>query len=135
MQRVLINNLDGPALEWTVARLRGFSEMVYHPTARAITTKQPDGLVQVHDYTTNWGLAGPLLHEHRINISYCEDFRTRGPERLYVYCDAYGDRGRAGYWFGSHDRPLVAGLRCFVKLKNHRDDFVDVPNNIPLEEP
>lgn len=131
MQRILINSLEGPALEWTVARLLGFNELTYHPTTRSITSVQPNGLVQTHDYTTNWNLTGPLLHEHRINTMYCQDLRCGGLEGLYICCDPFQGKGRAGYWRGSHERPLTAGLRSFVRLKNHRDDFVDVPNNIP----
>jgi len=131
MQRILINSLEGPALEWVVATLLGFNALTYHPTTRSVTSRQPNGLALTHDYTTNWNLTGPLLHSERINTNYCQDLRCVGREGLYVHCAPFQGKELAGYWRGSHSRPLTAGLRCFVRLKNHRDDFVEVPDGIP----
>lgn len=132
MQRILVNSLEGPALEWVVAALLDYKALTYHKETRSVTSRHPNGLVQTHDYTTNWNLTGPLLHACRINTHYCQDLRASGSSGLYIHCEAFaGDKSTAGYWRGSHARPLTAGLRCLVRLRNHGDEYAEVPDGIP----
>lgn len=101
-------DLSGPALNWAVDFALG-------------TRLKAGELSRLKPYTTDWNLLGPISHERRINLSYCEDLRARN--RPFCWADMDGRRAH-GYAAG-HDEPLVAVARCLVA---HRlGETVEVP--------
>ncbi len=77
---------------------------------------------------TDAGQGFPILHFHRINIQYCQDLKCSGTDGLYIQADPFGGKGEAGYWHGDHTRPLVAGLRSYVRMK--LGDEVEIPDDV-----
>lgn len=101
------SELSGSSLDWAVAQasrmpltgLRG-GKCWYGPCA-------PGGQ---WNPSTNWDLAGPIIHRHLISLS--APFVTTDGERVETWGATISDyAGQIG------PTPLIAAMRCFVAAK------------------
>ena len=105
-----INELQGAALDWAVAKCEGFE-----PFTDGISwIIDDDGAYkQLPKYSTDWSQGGPIIERERIRLD---------PRGVWV---AGHDSSNDEY---SGPTPLIAAMRCYVASK--LGDEVEVPENI-----
>ena len=133
---VKTDDLKDAALDWAVAKAEGYLTGGCHNSFRE-TPKVIVGRHGLEDqsevtdgcYNGSWGpsddwaQAGPIIQRERINIQFCRDLRD--VNGLYIHAEM-DTNGHHGYWRGSHDKPLVAAMRCYVKSKLGNE--VEIPD-------
>ena len=106
------NELIGPALDWAVAKCRGFDGLDKD------LWLMRDGIaaMPLHAYTpsTYWAQGGPIIERELISVSS----QTNG--------HSWAAKGAHNYSYGP--TPLIAAMRCFVASK--LGDEVDVPEEL-----
>ncbi len=95
--------LEGDALDWAVSKC-----------------EEKEHLFDGHEvgrlhYSTDWSEGGPIIQREKINLQFCRDFRAKD-HGLYIHAEI-DTHLYHGYWWGDHEQPLVAAMRCFVEKK------------------
>ena len=118
------STLIGPALDWLVAKCRGYSEikiyLPHRPTDRGWIevrfNPEPKATTARFDPTENWFLGGPIIERGGIAVERkIIEGTTEHEWKAYVpYIHAYGPT------------PLIAAMRCYVASK--LGDEVEVPD-------
>lgn len=111
--RIKTSELSGAALDWVVAKLRGVD---YFGPAYKFLNGEPH-----FNYSTDWGLGGPIIEQEKIGLDYYPD----GGHRDGGEWSALRDGGNHQS-FGP--TPLIAAMRCYVASK--LGDEVDVPKEL-----
>jgi len=115
--KVKTADLTGTALDWTVAKARGFAEFVLDE--RRFSEMHDTGH---YNYSTDWARGGPIIEAVGMTLMYCEGEYIAGtnPEcfdnQVFMYHEQYGPT------------PLIAAMRCYVASK--LGDEIEVPDDL-----
>ena len=131
------SELTGAALDWAVAKARGFlepEEVFGEMRIRVVVVSDEHSTSVVFnpkyyghygpedfDPSTNWGLAGSIIEEERISLTP----RDYGWDALY-HDRLFEEDGSDFFMRGP--TPLIAAMRCYVASK--LGDEVDVPEEL-----
>jgi len=114
--KVKTSELSGKALDWAVAETQG--------RKRITTTRKEFGLNVakkiVPPYSTEWAWCGPLIADHKLNISHNPSGRR--PEEPWFCCD-----NSETFW-SIGETAMVAICRAVVAAK--LGDEVDIPDEL-----
>ena len=127
--------LCGVQLDYAVATLEGYSNLRMNPHrfAPVLIMDPPNkkyGVVQLADldYSSAWGLAGPIIEREKITISPNDSKSYIGQEPWTAYRVAllFTDEGEKEYMHGH--TPLIAAMRCYVASK--MGDEINLPEEL-----
>lgn len=111
------SELTGAALDWAVAKAKGYADFVLDPKR----------FMEMHEtghynYSTEWTQGGPIIEQEMIAIRVYTKHGSKegGP---YWVADAPG-----GALEGGGDTPLEAAMRAYVWMK--LGDEVDIPEEL-----
>ena len=99
------SELSGAALDWAVAKCEG-KEPKHH---EGWPMEEPS------EYSTDWGLAGPIIEREKIDTYYGEKGWWQAVAETNDVC-AFGES------------PLIAAMRCYVASK--LGDEVEIPEGL-----
>jgi hypothetical protein len=109
--------LEGPALDWAVAKCEGFP--VGRDVAKWVAGPDDSGDYEPnYDYSTDWAQGGPIIERERIDI-----WRN---EPCWSASRGVVIRGIDGA------TPLIAAMRCYVASKLGAE--VEVPDELKEEK-
>jgi hypothetical protein len=105
-----VSEASGPALDWMVAKCEGL-DLEF-------------GLEEGENFSSNWGMAGPIIEREEIGI------KRRMPCMRGEEWEAHGSISAkgAGYRWAAGPTPLVAAMRCYVASKLGEE--VEVPDEL-----
>jgi len=121
--KVKVKELEGTALDWSVAKAEGVNAGIkYGVVQRPLTPDEKSDLglhseadaYQRYNYLENWALAGPIIEREFIALGY-------GPNDGWIGMDMNGN-----YYMGP--TPLVAAMRCYVISKLGFE--IDIPEEL-----
>ncbi|MBN3760921.1 phage protein NinX family protein [Burkholderia sp. Ac-20365] len=128
-----VRDLLGAALDWAVMKCEHprNDSVPFFNQLRNESVVYEAGMKQTHTgrfrFSERWEQGGPIIGRERINIQFCRDLRDRNG--LYIHAEM-GTHSYHGYWRGSHDRPLVAAMRCYVASRLGEE--VEIPVELLL---
>lgn len=137
-------DLNGPALDWAVAKCEGFTPVEHTRLATVmVERKNARGVMQPEHisalcFSTNWSLGGPIIERECLAIFpgiyvkpmfWCA-VQVPGGSQPFSLRDLDGEAA----WYFTEDEvmvgptPLVAAMRCLVASK--LGDEVEVPEEL-----
>lgn len=127
MTTIAVNDLDTIALNWAIARERGYTDLEIWHTG-AVTSRQPNGTMQRANFVSNWNAAGMLIDE--ANILFMKD-EASGEIVAYTGEPPIGRfgplMGRTDPVGRAHDH-RAAAARCYLAIKC--GPSVDIPQEV-----
>lgn len=128
MVKVKTSELIGPALDWAVAKCKGFNPVFTRHYVTPSHVEDPKKVcipasswVQPFEPSTNWAQCGPIIDRERIDLS----FESGGRAGWTAY--PAGDTGDETL-YGTGPAPQIAAMRCYVASK--LGDEVEVPKEL-----
>lgn len=109
-------DLTGPALDWAVAKAKGFNVEPWF--------KEKRGWLRDNRFSKDWSLAGPIIERQEIGL------RRNAPcsqGREWEASPSITAKGAGGKW-GYGPTPLIAAMRALVASK--LGDEVDIPDEL-----
>ena len=115
------NELIGPALDWAVAKAKGYADFVLDPKR----------FLEMHEtghynYSTEWAQGGPIIEREGLCVSFSPYDHVH-----YGYTRPWSAEGKAEDGT-SHIQcgatPLIAAMRCYVASKLGAS--VDIPDEL-----
>jgi len=132
---VSTSQLSGAALNWAVAEAEGLNIRIALPNPephviRIIVGDEPN---RSFSPSTDWNVAGPLLHDEKFTVKPCLAGEVSGKWMASRQLSVTEPSGGQHTYYG--DTPLVAILRCYVSKK--LGDTVELPDQLvyALESP
>lgn len=139
MIKVDVTKLEGPALDWAVAKADG---RCLHERIRIVRYNDDSDHIcedcgkdtymepSRHSWkpSTDWGQGGPLIEKYHIQLNYNGNGFSKSPTGKYwcaYVCKPCGKEERPS---GGGPAPLIAACRAIVALKF--GDYVDTPNDL-----
>lgn len=118
MAKVIVAELEGPVLDWAVAKYEGMipKDVIY---------SRPIAEYSFHP-STDWAQGGPIIEREEIQIGRSHTSKQWVKQWVANTLES----GHA--WIGG-PTPLVAAMRTFVRSKC-KDAFIEVPDEL-LQEP
>lgn len=123
MKKVKVSELEGAALDWAVAKCRGyFDDKTYSggpniPPQHFLDMR--DAYVHWTRSSTDWGEAGPIIEREGITISKTRHGFWESHYRTYDV--------RECYWTSS--KPLVAAMRTLIE-KKFGEEEIEIPEEL-----
>lgn len=117
--KVKTSELQGPALDWAVAKCEGYTD--YCPeTEKMLPPRKEYGWVSLceYHYSSDWAQGGPIVERERIDLSWA----FSSPHDWSAWPKNDGTRRTDG------PTPLIAAMRCFVASR--LGDEVEVPDEL-----
>lgn len=138
-KQVKTSELSGSALDWAVAKCEGYSKDTSNAGKFAVRRR----MFGLHQWSTSWQLAGPIIEREGITTVYCSG--NLGEPRTYwvATSEMQGwDWGYGPYHEQDEDKslqiyapqtikgptPLIAAMRCYVASK--LGDVVEIPEEL-----
>lgn len=125
---VKTSELTGSALDYAVAKAKGFKHIHYHGEgenkhgvrwrAQVMVSNRKDSSYWFNP-SENWNEAGPIIEREKIESVW---FRPKAEWHAYYWSD---EKLRPG---GTGPTPLVAAMRCYVASK--LGDEVEIPEEL-----
>jgi hypothetical protein len=117
------SELDGPALDWAVAKCEGDTGAV---ALEAVETfLEYRARYGTWNYSIDWSQGGPLIERNRIVLDFFPDgCSEHGGEWLAQMFDANSNC----YAEEMGNTPLIAAMRCYVASR--LGDTVDIPEEL-----
>ena len=122
-----VTELQGPALDWAVAKCEGIELMGGRYNRLLVEGHMSRGQEMMAPYTpsNNWAQGGPIIEREGINldnISYAKNPNwsawTPAPDRESGEAQAYGST------------PLIAAMRCYIAHK--LGDEIEIPKELTM---
>lgn len=120
--KIKTSELQGPALDWAVAKCEGWDAPIYKNPGRAVPLYVATNDTGLFTYSpsTNWTQGGPIIEQQRLFVRP----KTTGGWRCWFY-DGKGE----GIKFDQHgSTPLIAAMRCFVSSR--LGDELEIPDDL-----
>ena len=124
--KIKISEASNLVLNYLVAKAEGFRVEVYENGDVWVETHGPTrtGYITTFPYSTDWGLAGPIIEREKTTIGPYSAPRD-GEWHAYIGWD---DVWLEPLFEASGPTPLVAAMRCFVESKLAHE--VEVPEEL-----
>lgn len=139
MKKVKVSEAEGKVLDALVAQVQGYTNLrrnvhrfdnswILYPPRVEYGAVRLDDL----DYSTNWGLAGPIIECEGINTFKYNKLDPSEPDKwcghkVVVRADWRGDPLSVALGKDGHT-PLIAAMRCYVASKLGEE--VEVPEEL-----
>jgi hypothetical protein len=114
--KVKTSDLIGPALDWAVAKCRGFEGL--DEDEWLIRDGIADMPLSAYNPSSDWSQGGPIIEREELTVGYAKIECGFWTARTTAYPPEY-TRGPT---------PLIAAMRCYVASK--MGDEVDVPSEL-----
>jgi hypothetical protein len=130
--------LEGPALDWAVAKCEGLLCFGYRTDGERFSIENSDGEVGEFTPSTNWAEAGPIIEREKISL-LDQSTQTDWVTPPLIWFAAVGDISDDEVLGYRGPTPLVAAMRCFVASR--LGDEIEVPDELmaqvesPNEQP
>jgi hypothetical protein len=113
-----VSDLSGPALDWAAAHCEGTGK---HWLERwnAGVDKRFVYCQVLYNYSTNWGIAGPIIEREGIYL-----WRPYGSKGAWSAKMADWSNDQVAH----NDKPLIAAMRCYVASR--LGDTVEIPEEL-----
>ena len=119
-----VNELQGAALDWAVAKCEGVdlfaSDGWYYP--------EDTGTRVPYRPSTNWAQGGPIIEREKLTVAPSDQKSYVGQEAWTAYRieTLFTDQGDREYQTGS--TPLIAAMRCYVASNLGAE--IDIPEEL-----
>ena len=123
--KIKTQDLTGPALDWAVAKCRGFEGI--DEDQWLLRDGIADMPLSAYNPSTDWSQGGPIIEQEgvelicNLNPAEAATFKTEPHWRASKRAWAKGD-----IWYGP--APLIAAMRCYVASR--LGDAVDIPEEM-----
>lgn len=115
--------LEGPALDWAIAKCEGVEvDFIDDCITRCLLRRAP--LTGRYSPSTDWSKGGPLIEREGINVGTQRNEPGFRPHPNRLWHAQMDTRVHVGYG----PTPLIAAMRCFVASR--LGDDVDVPEEL-----
>lgn len=123
------SDLNGAALDWAVAKCKGYSEIkIYSPHRpndrgwiEVRFNPEPKASTARFDPTENWAQGGPIIEREGIDVAHSKSLGA-----WVAGMGVYDECCVAGVSYGGH--ALEAAMRCYVATK--LGDEIDIPKEL-----
>jgi hypothetical protein len=125
--KVKVNELTGPALDWTVAKCAGRQTYIQNGEVWFTDSEtHPDG--SETDYSS-WLLCGPIIEQEKIEICHWfSDNSWHAANNTKLSYDDSGEFITGSDFLSQGPTPLIAAMRCYCASK--LGDEVEIPEEL-----
>lgn len=132
--KIKVSEASGRVLDWLVAKCEGATDLSFDTVSTYWTKLNgKDRALGANGWSdaqrfapsSEWLYGGPIIERNKINLQFCRDLRDRNGLYIHAEMDTHSHHG---YWLGSHDKPLIAAMRCYVVSKLGEE--VEVPDEL-----
>ena len=120
------SDLTGPALDWAVAKCRGFEGI--DEDQWLLRDGIADMPLSAYNPSTDWSQGGPIIERERIQTTPRGE--TTDLWEAIVFDNIFMDDGSECFQTGP--APLIAAMRCYVASR--LGDEVEIPEELTEEE-